>query len=119
VVVEQLAGADEHAHAEALEGGADVVGLLERELQQPLVDLVQVRVHGAVGGEVHPEAARVGEARHGVRGGDEGLGRHHVGEHRGPAEALALHDGDLRTERRRDHRRFVAAGSATEDREAQ
>ena len=62
-----------------------------------------------------PELVGGLELAHVVGGGDQRLARHAVGEHRGPAEAVALDDGDLGAEVRGDEGGLVPTGPPTED----
>src|SRR6185295_17533797 len=56
-----------------------------------------------------------GRQRHHLGGGDQRLARHHVGEHRGAAEPVALDHGDRRAELSRDQRGLVSPGAAPEN----
>ena len=90
----------EHPHAHLGEPRGDVPALCRREGEHPAVDLGELR-HGirdlvALGVlEVHAEVRRRLELAHVVRGRDEGLARHAVGEHGRTPEAVTLDDGDL------------------------
>ena len=65
--------------------------------------------------EPHAQPAALGRGRHHLRGRDQGLARHAVGQHRRPAEPVAVDDGDLGTELRCHQRRLVPAGTAADD----
>ena len=52
---------------------------------------------------------------HQLGGGDQGLARHAVGEHRGAADAVGVDDGDVGAELGGDERGLVAAGAAADD----
>ena len=67
------------------------------------------------GSELDAEPGRPVQRGHHPRGRDEGLGRHAVGEHAGPAEAVPLDDGDLGAELGGDQGRLVAARAAADD----
>ena len=71
------------------------------------------------GGAVGPQAQIRGAVQHrGCVGGlDQGLGRHAVGEHAGPAEPVPLGQRDLGAELRGDQRGLVAARAAADDRD--
>ena len=119
---QQPAGARDHLHPHPLEPALDVPGLGRREAQQTGVDLLQVHaevvdlvaVHAAAA-HVHPEVRGLGEAGHGVGGGDERLGGDDVRQHRRPAQALLLDDGHVRAEAGRDEGGLVAARTAADD----
>ena len=55
------------------------------------------------------------EGGHHLGRGDESLRRHAVGEHRRPAQTVAVDDGHLRAELGGHQGRLVSAGSATDD----
>ncbi len=120
VVVQQPAGADQDAHALVLQSGPDVLGLLPRQAEQAVVDVLQVRAHhrreiAAVDVELHAQLPRLADAGHQVRRRDQGLGRYDVGEHRGTAEAGAFDDGDLRPQGRGHHGGFIATGPSAKN----
>ncbi|MCY1232418.1 hypothetical protein D9M72_449080 [compost metagenome] len=119
MAVQQLAGADQDAHALVFQAGADVLGLLPRQAEQAVVDVLQVRAHhggeiAAVDVELHSQLPRLADAGHQVRRRDQGFGRYDVGEHRRAAQARPLNDGDLRPQRGGHHGGFVAAGPSAE-----
>ena len=114
------APAGEHADTDLGEAGGDVVALGGGQVEHPGVDLAQVG-HGirdlvALGVlEVHAELVGGLEVAHVVGGGDQRLAGHAVGEHRGPAEPVALDHGDLGAEVRGDEGGLVATRPPTED----
>ena len=55
-----------------------------------------------------------GQVGHQLRGGDQRLARHAVGEDRRAAHTVGVDDGDLGAELRGDVRRLVAAGAAAD-----
>jgi len=80
-VVHQAAFANDDAHAGTFEGGADIAGLLLGKGQQPVVDHRKVGYCRIQSVHVDAEGLRVLDAAHRVRGGDQGLRRHNVGQH--------------------------------------
>jgi hypothetical protein len=58
------------------------------------------------------------EQRHRVRGLDQRLGRHAVGEDAGAAEPVGVDDGDVGAELGGDQSGLVTAGAAAEDRDS-
>ena len=110
----------EHPHAHLGEPRGDVLALRRREGEHSAVDLGELR-HGirdlvALGVlEVHAEVRRRLELAHVVRGRDEGLARHAVGEHGRSPEAVALDDGDVGPEVGGDEGGLVPTRPTTED----
>ncbi len=120
----QPAAAAHHARARARDGRRDVVRLGQRQALHAPVHLAQVHADNTghllqrrrVVGDDDPELLVRGvEGRHHLSRRDESLRRHAVGQHRRPAQTVAVDDGHLRAELRAHQRRFVAAGSATND----
>ena len=74
-----------------------------------------VRSMAEVVDRLEAELVRLADARHHVGDGDEALGRNHVGEHGGTADARTLDDRDLPAQVRAHQRRLVAGGSAADD----
>ena len=72
----------------------------------------------AFGEQLHAEVAGPRDRDGGVGGRDERLRRHDVGDHGRAADPGPLDDRHLRAELGRGERRFVAAGSAADDRDA-
>src|SRR5262249_4506308 len=70
-----------------------------------------------VASDPDPESGGPGQVAHGLGGGDEGLGRHAVGQHAAPAEPVGLHHRHPGPELRRDQRSLVTAGAAPEYRD--
>ena len=106
------------AYPLGVEPGPDVVGLRLREALDPGVDPGEVDARSVLVVELDAELAGTLDRRHQLGGRDQGLARHAVGEHRRPADALAVHDRHVGAQLGSDERRLVAAGSAAEDRHA-
>lgn len=105
-------------------GGGDVVRLGEREALHTAVDLAEVDAHhprgrvdvwSVVGDDDAEFLVRRIEGGHHLGRRDKGLRRHAVGEHRRPAQTVAVDDGHLRAELGGHEGRLVSAGSATDD----
>ena len=120
----QPAAAAQHPAAGAGDGGGDVVGLGQRQPLDPSVDLAEVdpddpgrmvRVRGAVLDDDAQLLVGGVEGGHHLGRGDERLRRDAVGQHRRPAQTVAVDDGHLRAERGRHQGCFVSAGSTTDD----
>ena len=100
-----------------------VFGLLAGQAHQSLVDGREVdgdlrayRSPGITAKEkLHSEVGGLADGVRCLGCGDEGFGRHHVGEHRRAANPDTLDDGDLGSHLRSGERRFVAPGAAPDD----
>ena len=92
----------------------DVVALRVRQRLDPPVDPGQVDPDPVLP-DHHAELVGAGDVGHQLRGRDQGLAGDAVGEDRGAAQPVAVHDGDLGAELRRDQRSLVAARSAADD----
>ena len=113
VRAEQAAGAADETHALRLEQAGDA--LTQRLLHAGDARAQRGHVEPAVGFEPHRGgAAELGEL---VAGRDHRLARDAVPEVRGAADHVALHERDLRAERRGDGRGGVPAGATTDDHE--
>ena len=111
----------EHLDPGRDEALADVGGLGVGESAHTRVDRVEVDVEGlgggggAVVGVPDPELPGAGDEVEHLGGRDEGLGRHHVGEHRRAAHAAVRDQGGARTLAGRRERGLVAAGPSADD----
>ena len=108
------------AHPDLVHPGGDVAALGGGEPEDPVVDLAEVDPGVGDGvalvvGEPHPEDARGAEVGQVVGRADEGLARHTVGEHRGPAEPVTVDDAHLGAEMGGDEGGLVATGASPED----
>jgi len=65
--------------------------------------------------EADAEPTRHLDAGQGVRGRDQGLARHAVGQDCSATEAVAVDDGDSRSQVSSDQRRLIPTGTATKD----
>ena len=106
------------AHALGGQPVVDVGRLRHRQPLDPVVDRREVEAHRRELRPLQPQDGGVAHRRHRAGGGDQGLGRDAVGENAGAPDAVALDDGDLRTELRGDQRGFVAGRSAADDHDA-
>ena len=85
-----------------------------RERLDPRVDPGQVDPDPVLP-DHHAELVGAGDVGHQLRGGDQGLAGDAVGEDRGAAQPVGVHDGDLGAELGRDQRGLVAARAAADD----
>ncbi len=117
--VVQASGAGDHAHARALQAPADVRRLCSSQLLDAVVDHGDVDAHVLPTRRVrrvpHTERGRSVDLRHDLAGGDQGLGRHAVGQHGGTADAVGVDHGDVGVELGSDERRLVPAGTTAHD----
>ena len=93
-VVDQFGVAGHHSDLLAQQLGADIGGLRAGQGLDAVVDLGE-RDLGVLDTDVETQAR--GPAQLGAHpgGGDEGLGRHAVEEHAGPADTVGIHHGHL------------------------
>ncbi|GAA3797703.1 hypothetical protein CSO01_27370 [Cellulomonas soli] len=114
------AAAHDDPDALTLEACTDVRRLRGRERLDPGVDRTQVDAVPHLLGRAQPVDADaqlggpVGD-RHPLRGRDQGLGRHDVGEHRGPAQTGTFDERDVRPEPAADERGLVPARPSSDD----
>ena len=86
----------DHRDVAGREPRGDVAGLCLRERQDAGVDRREVGSYGL--GRLTPELGRRADLGQQVGGGDEGLARHAVGQHRRATEAVTLDESDLGTQ---------------------
>ncbi len=118
--------AGEDADTGLQQGVAHILRLLAGESQEALVHRGQVdgdlRLERlsvlALRVELHAQVARLGDRDGGVCRGDQALRGNDVGQHRGTADADALHQGHLGSELSGCESRLVTAGTAAENGDA-
>ena len=99
----------------------DVVGLPIGQLEHALVHRREVDVHHGLGvqrvlaAEPDAELGRLRHPRHHLRGGDQRLGGHAVGEHGRTTQTIGVDQRHLSPELAGDERRFISAGAAADD----
>ncbi len=112
----EASGAVHDGHPVGGQVALDVLGLGDGERLHPGVEPGQVDTDPRV--EHHTERAGVLDLVHHVGDGDQRLARNTVGEHRRPAQTVAVDEDHLCAELRRGQRGLVSARAAADDPDA-
>ena len=120
----ESSGAVDHPNALVNQLASDVLALRAGQGHHPLVDGAQVDLDA--GGhrvvvpvpDVQAEFLGAVDVAHHLRRGNQGLGRHTVGQHCRPAQAVAFDQGDLTPQLGSDKGSLVAAGSSAKNHNA-